>query len=237
MIGLSNEFEEKMDNEQQKQNVETINMETEETKENPLQKSEYVKSVLEEFHEHSKPEEKVVVLEKEEFDETKESIESKEETEEYTQNEEINEEFNNEEMDELNFDDIQGGEEEEEEEKIVEDKEKEVKTTESYTIKSIFIIILQITFVITLSILQYLYSKIEKLWKNTTEKAKKIYEKEQVQKYIKEANETYEKLNMKQKIESFKNTVQEKYDLKKKELFNFLESHVKTKLLKSVEKK
>ena len=151
-------------------------------------------------------------------------------------------EKNNEEMDELNFEDMLGNDDEQKkEENIIEDKEKPEKDRKlestTYSFKNLIIIILQITFVIFLSIIQYLYFKLEGLWKNTTEKAKKIYEKEQVQKYVKEANETYEKLNMKQKIESFKNTVQEKYDLKKKELFNFLESHVKTKLLKSVEKK
>eukprot|EP01080_Neovahlkampfia_damariscottae_P003486 gene3486-6135_t len=176
-------------------------------------KPESPEDVLQEFHSHE---------------------ENKVTQEDYTQNKSQEEELNNEETDELNFDELVNGEDEVVTKSIVEKEEKVEKTKENFSVKSVLVIILQVAFVITFSVLKYLYLKLESVWKNTTEKAKKIYEKEEVQKYVQDANETFENLNLSQKYDELKNTAQTKLKSNKNDLVEFYENSRK-KLIKLVQ--
>ena len=90
---------------------------------------------------------------------------------------------------------------------------KEEITTKVNTIqmKDILTILLQITLVITLSIIQYIYTNINTLWNDSFKKLKSFYEKESIQKYVKDANETYTKIGFEEKIDNLKKSINEKY--------------------------
>jgi hypothetical protein len=131
---------------------------------------------------------------------------------------EVNQEVNQEEFfnDDLNMDELMegGGEEEVEEEK------KEI------TFKGILLILFQITLVFTISVFQFVFSKLEMFWNFGKEKLLSFYKKKEIEKYVNEANETYSRLNLENYLKVLKESLNENFVNIKRQSLKFVPTKI-----------
>jgi predicted Holliday junction resolvase-like endonuclease len=104
---------------------------------------------------------------------------------------------------------------------------------ENLTFKGLLLILFQVTLVITISVLQFVFSKLQMIWNFAKEKLLSFYKKKEIEKYVNEANETYSNLNMENHLKVLKESLNEKFANIQKKSLKFVPEKVSSLFVKN----